>query len=76
MTQQILSPNDDWEIVVDTETERGYFEWVGGTNEDEECAGMLLFDGEYLVDYDGVFELPEIVKITLVSAGYSLEEIE
>jgi hypothetical protein len=62
----------DWDIKIDTDAQRGYFEWVGGTNEDEECAGGLWFDGMVLIDYDGVFALPEIVKIALTSAGYSL----
>lgn len=48
----------------------GYFEWVGGTNEDPECAGSLTFDGKELVDYDGVFALPGEVIQLLENAGF------
>lgn len=64
----------DWDIKVDGD--QGYFEWVGGTNEDEGCAGMLLFEGNVLYDYDGVFSLPSIVKNTLIKAGFDLSDLD
>jgi hypothetical protein len=74
ITTQDLSVTD-WDIRINPLLERGSFEWVGGTNEDEECAGGLWFKGKKLIDYDGVFALPKIVKEVLIKSGYSLEEI-
>jgi len=50
----------------------GYFEH----NElGDECGGGLWFDDELkLTDYDGVFELPNEVKVTLYKFGYIRKE--
>ena len=47
--------------IFDEKPLRGYFEH----NElGDNCAGELLFEGNDLIDYDGVFELPkEVIQI-------------
>jgi hypothetical protein len=54
----------------------GWFEWVGGDNSDEEIGGELIFeihpDRPYLlelIDYDGVFALPQQVAAMLIQHG-------
>jgi hypothetical protein len=64
----------DWDIKINGD--KGYFEWVGGTNEDDECCGGLWFDGNVLVDYDGVSSLPDVVETTLREAGYNLSMLD
>jgi hypothetical protein len=36
----------------------------------------LIFDGKELVDYDGVFDLPEQIKDMLQEFGYSTEQVK
>lgn len=54
--------------------DKGWFEWVGGTNEDPECVGGLWFYNKVLQDYDGVFELPEAVIKGIEQLGYYIGE--
>ena len=50
---------------------KGYFEHeVEGDN----CAGELLFDGNELVDYDGVIELPKEVIQAIRDLGFYVGE--
>lgn len=68
----------NWLVEVSTEDRYGYFE-----NQNNGTGGGLWFDrvsyendqGFYLelMDYDGVFELPEIVVEGLRAAGYVLD---
>ena len=81
---KITSPCGEWEVgfhildlaAVDNQVHTGWFEWVGGDNSDPECAGELIFeihpDRAYLlelVDYDGVFALPQQVAAMLIQHG-------
>ena len=63
----------EWDIRINTEEQCGYFEWVGGTNEDDEITGGLWFEGKVLVDYDGEFSLPDAVLNALISNGYEVK---
>jgi hypothetical protein len=55
----------------------GWFEFLdiksGGNGWHAE--GGLWFEGTTLVDYDGVFELPEFILDKLESWGYNVDEI-
>lgn len=62
----------NYEIMIDTEEQYGFFEHH---THGDEIAGGLWFDGKALVDYDGVFELPEEVSDAIVSIGYSLGDL-
>ena len=53
--------------------ENGWFEIDGGENWYAE--GGLWFEGKNVVDFDGVFSLPEEVCELLEGAGYNLEEV-
>ena len=66
----------EFEVVVNTWLQQGSFEWVGGTNEDEELAGGLWFKDDLLIDYDGVFELPKEVIEGLTLLGFRTEDGE
>lgn len=79
---KITSPCGEWEVGFHAfnhdgrDVHMGWFEWVGGDNSDPECAGELIFeihpDRAYLlelVDYDGVFALPQQVAAMLIQAG-------
>ncbi len=58
---------DNFEINL-CEDNYGYFEH----NElGDECGGGLWFEGDELVDYDGVFELPKEVREALIAEGYT-----
>lgn len=39
----------------------------------DNCAGELLFEGKILVDYDGVFELPNEVIQALRDMGFHVD---
>lgn len=59
-----------WAVYISPSTSYGYFE-----HDDAGEGGGLWFkgaDGKQLVDYDGVFELPRLVAVAIVQAGYRL----
>jgi hypothetical protein len=66
-TETLESGN--WLIKISPTTEYGYFE-----NQDTGGEGGLWFDGNELIDYDGVYELPKAVYSALKGAGYILGE--
>lgn len=62
---------DHFEILIFEGGEKGYFEHEHlGDN----CAGELIFEGKELVDYDGVFALPNEVCTALREAGYIVDK--
>lgn len=64
----------DWTIGVDNDLQYGYFE----NNKTGDGGGLWFSDesGEQvLIDYDGVFELPEPVASALKEYGYIIEEL-
>lgn len=70
---------EDWDIKIDPAALYGYFEWVGGTNMDEECTGGLWFDrlvggALALTDYDGVATLPNEVRHGLTQKDIVVSE--
>jgi len=71
--------NGAWaRIVIRTETgsfETGSFEYQEDVNDDGESyeEGGLWFNDKTLEDYDGVFELPEEIKVALKQLGYELD---
>ena len=70
----------DWEIKIDPAADYGYFEWVGGDNEDQECTGGLWFDRNdagllRLIDFDGVTFLPSIVEEALKDALVDMSDM-
>ena len=80
---KIVSPCGEWEVgfhevyaINGRSTHTGWFEWVGGDNLDDEITGGLIFEIHAnrpylleLVDYDGVFSLPQPVAGLLIQAG-------
>jgi hypothetical protein len=66
-TETLESGN--WLIKISPTTEYGYFE-----NQDTGGEGGLWFDGNELIDYDGVYELPKEAYSALKGAGYILGE--
>lgn len=61
----------DWTVEIDSAEKYGYFE-----HNRTGAGGGLRFDEEkVLVDYDGVFEVPEQVASALKEHGYIIEEI-
>lgn len=57
--------------IFDEKPLRGYFEH----NEfGDNCAGELLFEGNDLTDYDGVFELPKEVIQAIRDLGFYVGE--
>ena len=65
VTVNINNGNYGWFELYDIET--------GG--EDVYAEGGLWFKGKYLVDYDGVFELPKYIMDKLVEMGYSMNQL-
>lgn len=63
----------NYEIKIDIEKQYGYFEHF---SHGDEVAGGLWFSGKELIDYDGVFELPEEVVDSLKLWGCIFEENE
>lgn len=61
---QIDTVNGTWEIQTDDDDEETYI------------SGNLYFEDNKVVDYDGCFDLPKIIKDGLVRLGYDISEIE
>jgi hypothetical protein len=59
-----------WIIEISPTTSYGYFE-----NSKTGSGGGLWFEGDELVDYDGVMALPALVASALRGAGYIVDEI-
>ncbi len=60
-----------FEIGIDLRSRYGYFEHI---HLGDECGGGLWFDDEmFLVDYDGVFSLPEEVYDALSEHHYLID---
>lgn len=57
----------NFEVRIDEGAQYGYFEHK---DLGDECGGGLWFEGDELVDYDGVFSLPKEVAEALLAAGY------
>jgi hypothetical protein len=49
--------------------------WFEHNDLGDECGGGLWFEGNKLIDYDGVFELPKEVADVLAINGYDVEEM-
>jgi len=65
---------NDWTVYLD---ERGMpIGFEHATLGDEGGSGGLWFDGVVLVDYDGVFELPEGVTNTCKKLGFNMSYVE
>lgn len=62
---------DNYEIQIDQAAGYGYFE---NNKLGDNDAGGLWFESGILVDYDGVYELPEEVETALKKAGYLLDD--
>jgi hypothetical protein len=43
--------------------------------EGEDYAGLWFDDNKVLQDYDGIFELPDRARATIIAAGFSLGDI-
>ena len=57
--------------IFDEKPLRGYFEY----NElGDNCAGELLFEGNDLIDYDGMIELPKEVVQAIRDLGFYVGE--
>lgn len=76
----VINKENDVELNVTVgivDEERGYFELYdilsGGDNWYAE--GSIQFDGKNVIGYDGVFDLPDVVKNKLVEMGYNVDDI-
>lgn len=67
-------------LLVNNEGTSGVINWEYEFIDDEEEGGEeaigLWFEGNKVVDYDGVFELPEEAIQMLVENGYDCEDVE
>lgn len=60
--------SQNYEVKISPKTNYGYFEHL---ELGDESGGGLWFDrGMFLIDYDGVYELPSEVKDSLIKFGY------
>ena len=59
----------NWETKISPKTQYGYFE-----NQKTGTFGGLWFKGKTLTDYDGTYELPEQVKISIRHLGYKISK--
>lgn len=68
----------EMEVTVCTEGDRGWFEMHDVKTEGDEwqAEGGLWMEGKKVVDYDGVFSLPEFVIGKLKSWGYDTTDVE
>jgi hypothetical protein len=62
----------NFHVEVSTQALYGWFEH---NDLGDECGGGLWFEGNKLIDYDGVFELPKEVADVLAINGYDVEEM-
>ena len=55
----------------------GYFEFydINTGGEDWHCEGSLILDGNKLIDYDGIFELPIFIIDNLIDMGIDCNDI-
>jgi len=58
-----------WGVFIDPVAERGYFE-----HDDFGEGGGLWFDGQELIDYDGVWALRAEVATAIRSLGYDVDK--
>ena len=73
------------DVFIDTSTSYGYFEYeveqtekeiqMFGEQESIYVEGGLWFDGNLLIDYDGIDELPEEVIKLIQELGYDTDSI-
>ena len=64
-------------ITTNDEVRNGWFELYDDETGGERwyASGGLWFEGNKVVDYDGVFELPKFIEDKLVEMGYDLSEL-
>ena len=61
----------DYMVEIDSVKQYGYFE-----NQARGGEGGLWFNGKELVDYDGVYELPQSVIVAIYQLGFNAEYAE
>lgn len=66
------SAKSEIEIYIDKSTGEGWFEWDVPELEITE-SGMLIFEGNELVDYDGVMSLPHQLIKELQESGFNMD---
>lgn len=60
---------------IDTATHSWEHMWDENDDGESYTSGNYVTDGNSVVDYDGVFELPAQVVFLLIRAGYDVSEI-
>jgi hypothetical protein len=69
--------DNEMEICFNEEKDEGSILWYYETEDDADETGIgLWFDGNTVVDYDGVFELCYQAKLLLLAHGFDISEIE
>ena len=67
----------EWASIELSNEEPTSFEYMSDENDDESYVeGSLIIDNGTLIDYDGVYELPRLVKDLITEQGFSLGDCE
>ena len=77
LISQKVAKETSFEIGICDETSKGWFEFydIDSKGEDFHAEGGLWFKEKELIDYDGVFELPETIFDKLGEMGYDVDTI-
>lgn len=68
MEEVLRKQSGEFEVVIYTDESRGYFEH---DEFGDEFGGELIFNSKKeLVDFDGVYALPQEVRIGIINLGY------
>ena len=75
-TKEFKFDNGAWaSVYIDTEDGDGSWEYQSDEDDEETYSdGGLWFEEKKVVDYDGIYELPEEVKLAIRDMGYEIEE--
>jgi len=69
--------NIELDVEINIDGDEGNFELYDVESGGEEwyAEGCLELDGKSVVGFDGVFDLPNVIKDKLIEKGYNLDEL-
>lgn len=72
--EQFTMDDYDYEVGMDENTGRGWFEVCGASwvNEEDHADGGIWFEGMEITDYDGVCEMPQPIIDWLENKGFDI----